>query len=896
MTQVAKSLFAAVVFCAFTAHASANSTLGKLEVKKEGQGVDIVVNGENLPKPKVVTAYNGESYILDFEAALEGKPEAINVNAAGIRFAERVWFQKRVRVHVKFNKGEASEPELVEEDGKWHIRVNLPPYAEAQKSKGKDYGDADPEMVRAIEQLANGLPPVKKDEGKGLPMLPLPTPDAGAKKPETGNAATGSKTNAEVVNNTAQTATGQAEPLISLDFVNTDVTQILKALSLESGMNIVAAPDVSPEDKPLKLTIRLENETVENALGYITGISGLRYARQGKTFIVARKENFNDVMSGIRNSTSGQTQTKVVNLMSGEGFQIKEATLQAFPPTGANGYYDIIVQGQDGRPLENVASNQGGVVPQNNPPGANPGGVTPQPQPQPQSNPQGAGEAFFSSRANYVMIVGDPLRVAEIERYVRQIDNQILSTFNINWDESVATVVVPVVSGQTERIKQMLEERVRMSPRSRQITIAETSAQELSQGDVANHMLMMVGPETELEALAAYARAIDRQICINASIPYAPEDRERMYHVADLRYIEPIVAEQDLKGRIRGLHVTVIPDPVTPGATGDDDSSKAENPTDPPGTGTGGTNQQQNSELTRTIGREPMKLMLRGTRQQIDEALQYLAMVDLPRRQAALELRVLELTKEQAQAIGIDWSLLTTGRLQNIRFNQGTDRNAGSPGTVSGDWNYRGGDVASFLATLDKETEGRGLIARPNTFVADGGSSALFVGDTVRYIETIQSTQNGTTVQIGEVKTGVTLNIRARLGADGNMTFALDQEFTILNGFTPVPGGGQIPQTSDRRTSNVLQMRSGEVIALGGLIQEQDRKRVSGIPFLMDLPIIGNLFKRTETSKVRTEIVFILAATEVDDNNRANEADPRNRENQIGGGLGTQGSGNGGGN
>lgn len=882
MTKIAKSLFAAAALCAFAAQAHADSTLGKLEVKREGSGVDIIVTGENLPKPKIVTAYNGESYILDFDAALEGKPDFVNVNTAGVRFAERVWFQKRVRVHVKFNKGEAKEPELVEKDGKWHVRIDLPPMEEAEKN----YGGANPDMVRAIEQLANGLPPAKKDEKGGYPTLPLPTPEAGNKSPETGgNKATGAQ-NQTTQNSGSST---QAEALISLDFVNTDVVQILKALSLESGFNIVAAPDVSPEDKPLKLTIRLDGETVENALGYITGISGLRYARLGKTFVVATKDKFNEVMSGIRNSTSGATQTKIVNLMSGEGFQIKEATLQAMPPTGTNGYYDIIVQGQDGKPVEEPANTPGQILPQGTPPnmGGQGNAVVPQPQPQPKES---NAESFFSNRANYVMIVGDPLKVAEVERYVRQVDNQILQTFSINWDEDIQTVVVPVVSGQTERIRETLMDRARMSPRARQITIAETTAQELTQGDVANHMLMMVGPASELQALEALARSIDQQICLNASIPYTPQDRERIYHVAELRYLEPLVAEQDLKGRIRGLHVTVVPDPVTPGISGEDQSKKTENPTDPTGTGGQATGETNNSELKRQVGREPMRLMLRGTRQQVDEALEYLALVDTPRRQAALELRVLELTKEQAQAIGIDWSLLTSGRLQNIRINQGAGGTAGTPGNIEGDYNYKGSDVVSFLATLDKATEGRNLIARPNTFVADGGFSSLFVGDTVRYIETIQSTQNGTTVQIGEVKTGVNLDISARLGADGNMTFQLDQQFTILNGFTAVPGGGQIPQTSDRRTNNVIQMRSGEVIALGGLIQEQDRKRVSGIPFLMDLPIIGNLFKRTETSKVRTEIVFILAATEINDGNRANEADPRIREGRDGGGM------NGGGN
>ena len=57
-----------------------------------------------------------------------------------------------------------------------------------------------------------------------------------------------------------------------------------------------------------------------------------------------------------------------------------------------------------------------------------------------------------------------------------------------------------------------------------------------------------------------------------------------------------------------------------------------------------------------------------------------------------------------------------------------------------------------------------------------------------------------------------------------------------------------------------------------------DRKTVSGVPILMNLPIIGHFFKRTNNSKVRSEVVFFLTATEVGAGNRSNAADPRASE------------------
>jgi type II secretory pathway component GspD/PulD (secretin) len=87
---------------------------------------------------------------------------------------------------------------------------------------------------------------------------------------------------------------------------------------------------------------------------------------------------------------------------------------------------------------------------------------------------------------------------------------------------------------------------------------------------------------------------------------------------------------------------------------------------------------------------------------------------------------------------------------------------------------------------------------------------------------------------------------------------------SFLRGFTPVPNGGQLPQTSERISQNTVTVRSGETLAIGGLIQDQDTKDVSGVPILMDLPIIGQLFRRTTHTKRRTEIVFFLTARSIE--------------------------------
>ena len=69
-------------------------------------------------------------------------------------------------------------------------------------------------------------------------------------------------------------------------------------------------------------------------------------------------------------------------------------------------------------------------------------------------------------------------------------------------------------------------------------------------------------------------------------------------------------------------------------------------------------------------------------------------------------------------------------------------------------------------------------------------------------------------------------------------------------------------------------MHDGDTIAIGGLIQDQDHYDETKVPLLGDLPIIGRLFKKSNKSKIRTEVVLFLTAKIVN-NDAGASADPR---------------------
>lgn len=270
-----------------------------------------------------------------------------------------------------------------------------------------------------------------------------------------------------------------------------------------------------------------------------------------------------------------------------------------------------------------------------------------------------------------------------------------------------------------------------------------------------------------------------------------------------------------------------------------------------------------------------MRLLIQAPAQVVAEVREFVRMIDIEPPTIALEMRVLELSQEDSVRLGLDFSFLNAIGGTIFRFNQGSGDTHGTAGNFSGTFGNRDSTSFNFLSTLDQIDNGRKLIARPNALIQDGRGTKIFVGDTIRYVKSIQSTQNGVTAQTEELKVGVNFDISSRVSPDGKIKLTMSALFNILKGFTAVPGGGSLPQTADRSTEQFIAMEDGETVAIGGLIQDQDRKSFGGVPFLKDLPLLGRLFGRTDNLRTRTEIVFFVTAKLVNKQNRPFIASPR---------------------
>ncbi|MEH2106599.1 AMIN domain-containing protein [Nostoc sp.] len=177
-----------------------------------------------------------------------------------------------------------------------------------------------------------------------------------------------------------------------------------------------------------------------------------------------------------------------------------------------------------------------------------------------------------------------------------------------------------------------------------------------------------------------------------------------------------------------------------------------------------------------------------------------------------------------------------------------------------------------LLASLQAQvTNGNAKILTDPTLIVQEGQQALvnLTQEVVGNI-TIQTTDTSggsrTERTIDKQKVGLTLNVKIeRIDDNGFVSLSVAPTVSAPSASQDT-GNGQIILVSERSlTSGLIRLRDGQTLILSGIIQDQDRTSISKIPILGDLPLIGSLFRKTNRSNQRNEVIVLLTPQIMDD-------------------------------
>ena len=166
---------------------------------------------------------------------------------------------------------------------------------------------------------------------------------------------------------------------------------------------------------------------------------------------------------------------------------------------------------------------------------------------------------------------------------------------------------------------------------------------------------------------------------------------------------------------------------------------------------------------------------------------------------------------------------------------------------------------SAFLA----DTSRVNILSSPRVVASSGKKATIQIGTQVPIITTQQTspigTVGGTSALLQDIQyrnTGVILNISPTINSNRRVELEIQQE--VSEAQTNNVSSVQSPLILTRSINTSLSINDGETVLLGGLISENVSKSENGIPYLMDIPIVGNIFKTSSKGRNRTELIVLL--------------------------------------
>ena len=239
------------------------------------------------------------------------------------------------------------------------------------------------------------------------------------------------------------------------------------------------------------------------------------------------------------------------------------------------------------------------------------------------------------------------------------------------------------------------------------------------------------------------------------------------------------------------------------------------------------------------------------------------------RDQVMLKVTVAEVARSIVKQLGIDLSGSLSYGTTAVTFNNSNPFTANGQPLVAGNAASLafGGATPSIRATL-RAMESAGVVrtlAEPN-LTAISGESATFIAGGEFPIPTgvtCQTTASGSVGQcspsIAFKKFGISLNFTPVVLAEGRISLRVMTEVSEVSNDNAINVSGiSVPSVKTRRAETTLEIPSGGAMAMAGLIQDQTKQAINGLPGLSQLPVLGALFRSRDFVNNQTELMVLV--------------------------------------
>jgi general secretion pathway protein D len=277
---------------------------------------------------------------------------------------------------------------------------------------------------------------------------------------------------------------------------------------------------------------------------------------------------------------------------------------------------------------------------------------------------------------------------------------------------------------------------------------------------------------------------------------------------------------------------------------------------------------------------EPMYRQLRAVIDQLDSR----------RAQVYVESLIVEVDPSQTASFGIQWQGILGGKGDTNIVGAGTNYGAGLNNILTGTVALAQGSTAvgtalaaglpsagfnfgvahkignfytlGALAQALSSTSGTNILSTPNLVTLDNEEAKIVVGQNVPFVTgSFTSTGTGTTSPFQTIErkdVGITLKIKPQIGENGTVRMTIYQESSSVATTTAVGTDNAGPTTNKRSIESTIVVDDGQIVVLGGLIEDTYNTTRSKVPLLGDIPYLGALFRSESRERKKTNLMVFL--------------------------------------
>ena len=251
------------------------------------------------------------------------------------------------------------------------------------------------------------------------------------------------------------------------------------------------------------------------------------------------------------------------------------------------------------------------------------------------------------------------------------------------------------------------------------------------------------------------------------------------------------------------------------------------------------------------------------------EQLKLIKELDIPERLISISVKIIESQIDKNSKLGLLWPSSISanfGRSDSGLTSTGFVQGVGELNPNNGSWTWGKLNVeqlALVLDLLDKNGKTK-LISDPHLTVTENYEAEIR-SEIIIPVQTINRfTQGSATsdiVTFEDIKVGITLKVTPRINGDGEIT--MDVFPTVQNILSFVgTAENQKPIKSSRSIRTRVTVKSGETLALGGLLSENESETERKVPFLGSIPLLGKwLFTHKSKERTKTDLIILITPT-----------------------------------